>query len=780
MASSAASAPSTPLAALQIAVRRRVARFAAALETRLEAWLERERDQLFLWAPVAVGSGVALWFSLAEQRHWTLLLAGLCGTSLVAAAMAGTGRAARAIALAAMLAAMGLALVWLRSIAVAAPVLDHPRTVQFDARIERLQPLAARGAVRLRLAPVTPGQAGGQAAGRAAAYPLPPHVRVTLPMDALPKGAGHGAIIRLSARLVPPPGPGVPGAYDYARAAWFDGIGAAGRGYAPVTLVAPAPPQRLIDWDGLRARLSAHVRAQAPGGAGAIAAALASGDQGAMPEDDAEAMRRAGLTHLLSVSGLHITAAVGAVMLAVLRLLALSPWLALRLPLPLVAAGAGAMAAIGYTLLTGAEVPTVRSCVAALMVLAALTLGRQAVTLRLVAVGALVILILWPEAVIGPSFQLSFAAVGAIVALHEQPWMRRLAPVAGAPLGVRIGREAALLLLTGIVVEAALAPIALFHFHKAGLYGALANIIAIPLTTFVVMPAEALALLFDLAGLGAPFWWVTSVALDFLLWLAHRIAAAPGAVAALPAMPGGAFALIVGGGLWLALWRTRWRLLGVPLVASGAAWAGLTPAPDLLITGDGRHLALRLTSGDVALLRDRTGDYVRQMMAENSAVDDAPLFLSDSAEARCSRDACVVEHLAGGRRWRVLATRSGYTLDYRPLIAACAAADIVVSDRRLPRACTPRWRRFDKPVLARSGGIAVHLAGRTIATVRDMADDHPWRAAANGAAARLNRNGAAGPQAFPAPAPGADHNAGDHKRDLPDQAGSSRLPAGNI
>ncbi len=766
----------------------------AAFAAGLEAWLELERDQLFLWVPVAFGTGVALWFVLPGQRHWALLLAALCGTGLVAAALAGTGRAARAVALAAMLGAMGLGLVWLRSMAVAAPVLDRPRIVQFDARIERLQPLAARGVVRLRLAPIVPVVSVAsatrrpgverQAAGLPANHRLPPHLRVTLPMGALPKGAAAGAIIRLGARLVPPPEPGVPGAYDYARVAWFDGIGAAGRGYAPVTLVQPAPPQRLVDWDGLRARLSAHVRAQAPGGAGAIAAALASGDQGAMPADDAEAMRRAGLTHLLSVSGLHITAVVGGVMLMVLRLLALSPWLALRMPLPLVAAGAGALAAIGYTLLTGAEVPTVRSCVAALMVLAALALGRQAVTLRLVAVGALVVLALWPEALAGPSFQLSFAAVGTIIALHEQPWVRRLAPVAGASLPMRIGREAALLLLTGIGVEAALAPIALFHFHKAGLYGSLVNIIAIPLTTFVVMPAEALALLFDLAGLGAPFWWVTTVALDFLLWMAHRTAAAPGAVAALPAMPGGAFALMVGGGLWLALWRTRWRLLGVPLAAAGAGWAGLTPAPDLLITGDGRHLALRLNSGEVALLRDRTGDYVRQMMAENAGVDDAPLFLSDSAAARCSRDSCLVERVAGGRRWRILATRSNYPLDYASLMSACAQADIVVSDRRLPRACTPRWMTFDKPVLARSGGVAIYLADHSITTVRAAADDHPWRAAATSTAtstaAHVNHSGAAGQRAFPALAPGADHNAADHKRGLPDRAGSLHLPAENI
>ena len=125
-----------------------------------------------------------------------------------------------------------------------------------------------------------------------------------------------------------------------------------------------------------------------------------------------------------------------------------------------------------------------------------------------------------------------------------------------AGLGV-VWREAHFTAKTGLVVEVALIPIGLFHFHKGGLYGALANIVAIPLTTFVVMPAEALALLADALGWGAPCWWITGRALDGLLWIARTTAAAPGAVAVMPGMPAGAFALMVTGGLWIALWQTN-------------------------------------------------------------------------------------------------------------------------------------------------------------------------------------------------------------------------------
>ncbi len=274
-------------------------------------------------------------------------------------------------------------------------------------------------------------------------------------------------------------------------------------------------------------------------------------------------------------------------MFVTLRLLALWPWLAIRVRLPLVAAGMGALAAIGYTLLTGSQVPTIRSCVAALLVLAALAMGREAMTLRLVAAGAMVVLAVRPEALVGPSFQLSFAAIVAIVALHEHPRVRGWFEPREEARARRLLRGLGSLLLTGVVVEAALMPIAVYHFHKAGLYGAAANIVAIPLTTFVVMPLEAGALVLDTVGLGGPLWWLTDGALRGLLWLAHVVADAPGASLAVPSMPLGAFLSMIAGGLWLALWSTRVRWVGVLPIVVGAVWAALTPPPDLLVTGTG-------------------------------------------------------------------------------------------------------------------------------------------------------------------------------------------------
>ena len=706
MASSAADAPSTAFRPLQIAAARAFERARNGLET----WLEAERDQLPLWLPVALGGGVALWFVLPDPRRWIAAVLVLAAVALLAVAVSRGGRAGHALAVGAVAAAIGLGLVWWRAERVAAPVLAHPTVATFAARVEAVEPLPARELVRVRLAPID-------------AEGMPPHVRANIAEKDVPTGLAAGAVIRLRGWFMPPPKAAVPGAYDFARVAWFDRLGATGRAFAPVTVVTPAASPGA----GLRARLSSHIQNEVGGSAGAIAATLATGDRGAISDEDAEAMRRAGLAHLLSISGLHVTAVVGAVMLVVLKTLSLSPYLALRLRLPLVAAGAGALAAVGYTWLTGAEVPTIRSCVAALLVLLAMAMGREALTLRLVAAGALLVLLVLPESLAGPSFQLSFAAVTAIIALHEHPRVRAWSAARGDGLVRRLGRGLLSLLMTGILVEAALAPIALYHFHRSGLYGALANIVAIPLTTFIVMPAEALALLFDLAGLGAPSWWVAGQALRLLLWIAHTVAGAPGASAMLPAMPDGAFALMVGGGLWIALWRTRWRRLGIVPILVGAMWAALTPAPDLLVTGDGRHLAIATPEGGLALLRERAGDYTRSMLAENSGIEEEPLALSEQRFARCSRDICFADREAGGRTWQIVATRSDTFLDYLDLIRACRNADIVVSERRLPEACTPHWLKLDRSTLARTGGVAITLATGRIVTVERPGAEQPWR-----------------------------------------------------
>ncbi|ASK87864.1 ComE operon protein 3 [Sphingorhabdus sp. SMR4y] len=681
------------------------------LSKMIENQLEKERDQLALWVPVALGFGIACWFNLANSAWWLAFIS-LCGGLCLIAVMTGRDRrAARALFWFALLAATGCALIWLRSGSVAAPVLERPLVTTFNAEIERIEPLLARDMVRLTL--------------RTGDNPeLPPRVRVNVPLENAVPALQDGALIQLRARLMPPAMPALPGAYDFSERAWFQGLGATGQALGEITILRPADP--VFALSRYRQMLSAHVQSQMSGAAGAIGATLATGDRGAIDEADAEAMRRSGLAHLLSISGLHVTAVVGAVYLLILKTLALSPPLALRFRLPIVAAAGAALAAVAYTLMTGAQVPTIRACVAALLVLVALIMGRSAITLRMVAAGALFVLVFWPESLVGPSFQLSFAAVTAIIALHEHPRIKALVMLREESLLRRAGRFILALFLTGLVVEIALMPIALYHFHKAGLYGALANIIAIPLTTFVIMPLEALALVLDSIGLGAPIWWLCEQALSSLIALAHFVSSRPGAVTMLPTMKVIAFALVLLGGLWLCLWRERWRYWGLAPVLVGTLMIATTRAPDIYITGDGRHVAIRNESGELAMLRSRSGDFIRDMIRENAGVEGESQALEDWPGADCNGDSCLATVRAGGRDWRLLATRSGHYIPALSLSAACRRADIVVSDRRLPESCQPRWLKVDRNLLSQVGGMTIDLENQQISTTLGWTGRHIW------------------------------------------------------
>lgn len=681
----------------------------SGIRTGLEAFLEREREQLALWLVVGLGTGIGAWLVLPDPRAWAafmLLSAGIClaGWTLVG------GRVGKAIAGFALAALIGAGLIWWRSVDVALPRVERPLIVAFSASVEQAEPQAARGTVRLTLAP----QDGG----------LPPRVRVSVPDKDLPDGVGTGAIIRLRARLTPPMAMTLPGDYDFARDAWFKGIGGTGRALGQVEVLKPASESGLDAW---RASLDRHVRESVPGPAGGIATALVTGDQGALPEEDAEAMRRSGLAHLLSVSGLHIAAVVGAAFLLILRLLAVFERVALRLNLVLVAAAGAAVAGIGYTLLTGAQVPTVRSCIAALLVLAGLALGREAMSMRMIAVGALAVLVVRPEALAGASFQFSFAAVTVLVTLYGAGWFRRAFERREESFVLRFARSVGAMAATGLAIELALMPFALYHFHRAGIYGVLANLVAIPMTTFVIMPLEAGALLLDLVGLGGWLWIGVGWSTGLLLQIAHAVAGASGAVTLLPTMPRWAFGMMVLGLLWLWLWSSRPRLWGVVPLTIGAVGAALAPAADLLVTGDGRHLAIVAEDGTPYILRERAGDFMRETMGESAGFDGGlpPLDLAPGAD--CTSDACVAQMIRTGRVWTVLATRSGQTLDWEELTRACAMVDIVLSERRLPRACNPRWLKLDRPALNQTGGLAIRLREQPVVeSVAERVGDHPW------------------------------------------------------
>ncbi|WP_233996709.1 ComEC/Rec2 family competence protein [Porphyrobacter sp. CACIAM 03H1] len=681
------------------------------------------------WLAVVFAGGILVWFALPTPTHWMVAMAGGAGAALAALALWPPGSVAdetrgnlrRAVVACGLVFALGLAVVWARSAIVGAAPIARPAVMLIEGRVLAREDQPAEGRLRLTLAM---REAPDTAARK---------VRINVPLAALgeggpPPGLAEGAVVRLRARLMPPAHPMLPGSYDFARAAWFQGLSATGTMVGPLAVITPAPGSGGIA--ALQRGLADHVRRQVTGSPGAIAAAFASGDRGGIAGVDEAAMRDSGLTHLLSISGLHVSAVIGAAYFLALRLLALWPALALRVRLPVVAAGAGALAGVGYTLLTGAEVPTVRSCVAALLVLGALALGRDALSLRMVALAAGFVLLLWPESAIGPSFQMSFAAVLAIVALAgSAPVQTFLAP-REEPWWARGGRRVAMLFATGVVIELALMPIVLFHFHRAGIYGALANVVAIPLVTFIAMPLIALGLLLDTLGLGAPVWWLVARALELLLAIAHLTASQAGAVRLMPQIGGLTVALFAAGGLWLALWRGRVRLAGLLPVAAASAMAAATPIPDVLVAGDGRQVGLTVEDDEgnprLLALRDSRSSYTRDNLMELAGVAAEPVPLAEWPGARCSSAFCTMSLERGGRESVLLLGRGREQIEERALAAACADADIVVAERFLPRSCRPRWLKADRRYLEHTGGLAIDLARERIATVAASQGEHGW------------------------------------------------------
>ena len=696
----------------------RVATHLSSMLVRLEHFLDRAGFDRAPWLSVAFALGIAAWFNMANVHQWLAFLAAMgavgIGASLLLREDGDFPYARQAVISIALVAAAGCTIVWAKSALQGMPAISAPWVGKIEGRVSIREEEPAEDRVRLTLATLEPDT------GR------PIRVRINVPLERDAAEAQEGALVRFKTRLVPPAPPMLPGSYDFSRAAWFQGLAATGTALDPVEVLQAG---RASDhWLArVQRRISDHVRANVPGSAGGIAAAFASGDRGGIAKTDEDAMRDSGLTHLLSVSGLHVSAVIGVTYFLAIRLLALWPWLVLRVRLPLVAAGAGAFSAIAYTLLTGAQVPTVRSCVGALLILAALVIGREALSLRLIAVAAFVVMLIWPEAVVGPSFQMSFASVIAIVALHGSAPMRTFIGPREDRWWQRGARNAVMLLITGVVIEAALMPIALYHFHRAGVYGALANVVAIPMTEVVTMPLIGLGFLLDAVGLGRPAWWLAGKSLDGLLALAHFAAGLPGAVNHFPAMGVGGFLLFVTGLLWLALWHGRVRLIGFAPIAAGLIWLTVLRAPDLLIAGDGAHVGITGLSPDsLVVLREPRSDYSRENMTEIAGMSGAIMPLADLPGARCNAAFCAFDLPRGGRTWHLLMARGAQPVAVRDLAAACELSDIVIADRWLPPSCHPKVLKADRRMLGQTGGLAIDLEHGRIATVAAAQGDHGW------------------------------------------------------
>ncbi len=621
-----------------------------------------------------------------------------------------------------LLAAVGFTVAAERSARVAAPVLGHATgAIRLSGRVAEVEPL--ENGQRLILDQLDLPWSAEEA-------PLPRRVRLHVParVEARP-----GQRIALQAVLMPPPPPAAPGAYDFSRQAWFKELGAVGYAVGPPRMMPAAGDEGPVETVRLRlanlrhdltARIVAAIDGSGvPGGVGAVAAAIITAERGPVSPDLLQAYRDAGLAHILVIAGMHMSMVAGLVFVAIRGGLAAIPALALRFPIKKWTAAGALVVTVGYLVISGAPVPTQRAFMMNGILLLAVLLDREALSLRSITWAATVILLLEPEALVGASFQLSFAAVYGLIAGYEA-------------LGPRVARwrsggegwwrtpafYVAGILLTTQIAGSATAFYTVFHFNRYATYSLLGNFLAVPVVGFWVMPAALLAFCLMPFGLDGWGWQLMGWGIVCVNHIARWVAALPGATANLPSIPPSALVIYTLGALWLCLWKTRSRLWGLAGMAAALLIYAVHRPPDLLIDGGGKLMAVRTVDGRLAVSQTRGAKSLREAWTKQAGQGTWAPYWGELAgeQLRCDTLGCVYRshgHVVALARHA------------EALAEDCRQADLVVLPAPYGMACPSARTVIDGLSLARHGTHAVWLdddGSIRIRTVEDWQGDRPW------------------------------------------------------
>ncbi|WP_050772453.1 ComEC/Rec2 family competence protein [Sagittula stellata] len=639
---------------------------------------------LFPWVPVFLGCGIGLYFQIRwEPPVLMLWLAFLPAALIFFHARAGEVAGPLLAALGLICAGFGLA--GMRAHAVAGPVIDFRYYGAIEGRVVDID-RSASDATRLTLDNVV--------LERMDPNDVPRHVRVSLHGDLQPLKPLPGMTVILTGHLGPPGGAVEPGGFDFRRHAWFQQIGAVGYTRTPVLMLEPPPRGFASGLTVTRARmaLSAHVQSVLEGETGAFAAAIMTGDRAGMGADTLQDLRDTNLAHLLAISGLHMGLLAGFVFGTLRLALLLVPRVRHHWPVKKIAATGALVAAAAYLGLSGGNVATERAFIMVAAALTALLLDRRALSLRSVAIAALVVLILQPEALLGPGFQMSFAATTALVAVFE----RLSAARAGRKWPGWLGPVLSVF-VSSAVAGAATAPVGMAHFNQASVYGLLANLVSVPVMGVVVVPLGVVAGLLMPLGLDWIALHVMALGLDWILWVARAVSDWPGSVRPVVAPPPVVLPTIAAGGLVLCLWRGRARLAGlIPVAVAVALWSQ-TQRPDVLIADNGSLVGIMTPQGR-GLSRDQGAGFIADNWLENDGrggtQDDAARRWPGTHRNRFAQaDSTVgqVIHVQGKRAAR--------------LLTRCVSDQIVVAsvDIAIDGTC----RVFDPVTLGATGSVAL-------------------------------------------------------------------------
>jgi competence protein ComEC len=686
-----------------------------AVPARVREWAAAEvgASRLFPWLAVAFGTGIVLYFTAEREPVWwagsALAVAGAIVAVLLRRRPVGFVLALGFLAIAA-----GFAVATLKAALIDHPVLRYPASsVSIAGFVELREESPKTDRFVLRVERID----GSRIVDR------PQRVRLSVRRGLAPPA---GAFVEVKAQLNPPLQPLRPGSYDFARDLYFQRIGASGFVRGAVK-IAPPPAEAGVRLraaafvQGVRDAIDFRIRSVLRGDTGSVASALITGKRDAISPHVYDAMFVSGIGHVLSISGYHMAVVAGVVFFFLRALLALIPGLADRAPIKKWAAFAALVVTAFYLVLSGAEVATQRSFIMIAIVLVGVILDRPTLTLRTLTLAALLVLFFAPEAVVHPSFQMSFAATLALIAAYGRglPWTKT---GTDSSLGARAAlwgvREIVSLVLASLVAGLATTPYAAFHFHRLAPYGVLANLLAMPIVSAWVMPMGILGVIAIPFGFDAEFWRQMGYGIDWMDAVALWVASIPGAFGRVTTFGTGPLLLATAGLLAVGLLKTPLRWSGAVFVLLAIIFAARTPVPDVLVAADGRTFAVRGADGRLAFHHSGGDTFaIHEWLAADADgrdVRDPGL----GAGIACDPSGCIGK-LAEGALVSYALTPDAFEED-------CRRAVLVVTTRDAPPDCAAPvigrklWRERGALALRRDG------SGFVMETARAEGFDRPW------------------------------------------------------
>ena len=671
-----------------------------------------EGERRLLWLPVFFGAGIGVYFALTvEPPLWLGLGATIAAGGLTFALHRHPLPCEATLAL--TLFCAGFALIGETTWERQAPMLQRRLgPVSFTGRVIDIDSLD-RG-WRVIVAPdALPGLDPGDQPRR-----LRVHIAATSDLLA------PGDRVSMRAVLYPVPGQIVPGGHDMQREAYFARIGGVGYTYGPAHRATDVDDRSGGGWREdlrhLRTEMSRRIIAVLPGSTGGVASALITGKRGAISEEVKQAFRQSGLQHLLAIAGLHLGLVGGFVFFAVRGGLALIPWVALRYPIKKIAAGATLAVLTGYLLLSGAAIPTERAFVMNGLVFAAILIDRLRISMRICALAAAFVLAIEPESLVGVSFQMSFGAVVALIAVYETYGQRLARLLYRRSLPGRVVGYAGAVVVTTVVVTIGTDPFSIYHFHHIALYSPLANVVAVPLSAMWTLPWGVVTCLLMPFGLERfaliPMGW----GIDATIGVAQAVSALPGNVWPMPQLPAAGLVLVSLGGLWLCLWRGPWRRWGAIAIVAGLAGMALTRPPDIVIADIGRFLAARSADGPYFASAGHGEQIEGSFLAEETGLK-LTAWPQSGAEGGldCAGERC--RYSARGRNVAIVTGDAGLPVD-------CGETDAIVSQVPAGFRCRSMIPVIDRIDSWRLGAVALWLDpdGVTVESANGSRGDRPW------------------------------------------------------